>query len=142
MTTLYAGPEVDDRLRGVAERMMRAVGDVVWVEREELIDAATAISGSGPAYFYLLTEGLAEAGASIGLPRDVAERLARETLIGSGALLAAGGETPTAQRQAVTSPKGTTEAALKVLMASDGLPPLVRRAVDAALARAKELGKT
>ncbi len=79
ISTVYAPPAVDARQRGVAERMLAAVGAVVWVDDEALIDAGTAISGSGPAYFFLLVEALAEAGAALGLPRAAAERLARET---------------------------------------------------------------
>jgi pyrroline-5-carboxylate reductase len=141
ISTVFAAPDVLPDLLATAERLLSAVGVVVWVEREDLIDAATAISGSGPAYFFLLVEALAEAGAAIGLPREAAERLARETLTGSGALLAASTEAPAALRQAVTSPGGTTQAALEVLMAEDGLAPLMRRAVAAALARARELGE-
>jgi pyrroline-5-carboxylate reductase len=141
ISTVFAGPGVGPDLRARAEQLLSAVGAVVWVEREDLIDAGTAISGSGPAYFFLLVEALADVGTGVGLPRDVAERLARETLIGSGALLAASTLTPAALRQAVTSPGGTTEAALQVLMAQDGLADLMRCAVAAALARAKELGK-
>jgi pyrroline-5-carboxylate reductase len=141
ISTVFAAPAVGLELRATAERLLSAVGAVVWVEREDLIDAATAISGSGPAYFFLLVEALAEAGVAIGLPREAAERLARETLTGSGALLAASTEAPAALRQAVTSPGGTTQAALEVLMAEDGLAPLMRRAVAAALARARELAK-
>jgi pyrroline-5-carboxylate reductase len=141
ISTVFAAPDVGPDFSAHAERLLSAVGAVVWVEREELIDAGTAISGSGPAYFFLLVEALAEAGAAIGLPRAAAERLARETFIGSGALLAASSESPAALRQAVTSPGGTTQAALQVLMAEDGLAPLMRRAVEAALARAKELAK-
>lgn len=141
ITTVFAGAEAGADLRAAAERLLAAVGAVVWVEREDLIDAGTAISGSGPAYFFLLVEALAEAGEGLGLPRAAAERLARETLIGSGALLAASAETPAALREAVTSPGGTTRAALDVLMAADGLMPLMRRAVEAAFARARELGR-
>lgn len=141
ITTVFAGADVNAELRAMAERLLAAAGAVVWVEREELIDAGTAISGSGPAYFFLLVEALADAGVAIGLPRPTAEKLARETLVGSGALLAASAEAPSALREAVTSPGGTTRAALDVLMAADGLSPLMRRAVDAALGRAKELGK-
>ena len=141
ISTMFAGADVNDGLRALAERLLAAAGAVVWVEREELIDAGTAISGSGPAYFFLLVEALANAGTGLGLSRATAEKLARETLIGSGALLAASAETPAALRDAVTSPGGTTRAALDVLMAADGLSPLMRRAVEAAFARAKELGK-
>jgi pyrroline-5-carboxylate reductase len=142
ISTVYAGEGVSAELHAIAERLLAAVGAVVWVDAEALIDAGTAISGSGPAYFFLLVEALADAGTSIGLPRAAAEKLARETLIGSGALLASSAESPAALRQAVTSPKGTTEAALKVLMAQAGLSDLMRRAAEAALVRAKELGKT
>jgi pyrroline-5-carboxylate reductase len=141
ISALYAGSEAGAGERATAEKLLAAVGATVWVEREGLIDSATAISGNGPAYFYLMVEALAEAGVSVGLPRDAADKLARETLIGSGALLAASAETPAALRQAVTSPGGTTEAALKVLMATPGLADLMRRTAQAAVARAAELAK-
>ena len=111
----------------------------VWVEDEALIDAVTAVSGSGPAYVFLLAESLAEAGISIGLEPDVARRLARATVSGAGELLRRSQLPPGELRRNVTSPGGTTAAALAVLMADDGLPALMARAVAAAERRAKEL---
>ncbi|MCB1522810.1 MAG: pyrroline-5-carboxylate reductase, partial [Rhodoblastus sp.] len=107
---------------------------------KKLIDAVTAVSGSGPAYVFLLAECLAQAGAAAGLPADLAGRLARATVEGAGELMHRSPETPPAQlRINVTSPGGTTEAALGVLMAEDGLKPLMEKAVAAADARARAL---
>jgi pyrroline-5-carboxylate reductase len=100
----------------------------------------TAVSGSGPAYVFLLAETLAAAGAAAGLPADLAAQLARQTVAGAGALLAAAAEAPDVLRKNVTSPGGTTQAALSVLMAEDGLGPLMERAVAAAKRRSVELG--
>jgi len=111
----------------------------VWVKSESLIDAATAVSGSGPAYVFALTEALAAAGEAAGLPRAVAAQLARATISGAGALLDADKRSPTELRRDVTSPGGTTEAALKILLAQDGLSALMKRAVAAAKKRAEEL---
>ena len=131
-----ATPEQVARCRGLLE----AVGDVAWIDDEKLLDAVTATSGSGPAYVFLLVECLAVAGVAAGLPRQLAERLARATIVGSGELLARSTESPAVLRQNVTSPAGTTAAALAVLMASDGLQPLLTRAVAAAADRSRELG--
>ena len=124
--------------RAVATRLMASVGLVEWVE-EGLIDAVTAVSGSGPAYVFLLVETLAAAGETAGLPADVALRLARATVEGAGALLQADPRSPAALRESVTSPGGTTAAALDVLHAPRGLPDLMTRAVEAARRRAGEL---
>lgn len=124
--------------RAVATRLMAGVGLVEWVE-ESLIDAVTALSGSGPAYVFLMVEAMAAAGASCGLPVDVASRLARATLEGAGALLQTDRRPPAALREAVTSPGGTTAAALDVLRAADGLEALMIRAMAAAKRRAGEL---
>jgi pyrroline-5-carboxylate reductase len=105
----------------------------------DLIDSVTALSGSGPAYLFLMAEAMTQAGIAEGLPRDQAETLARATVAGAGALLAADKSPASALRQAVTSPGGTTEAALKVLMAGDGLAALMKRAIHAARKRAEEL---
>jgi pyrroline-5-carboxylate reductase len=109
------------------------------VAREGLIDSVTAVSGSGPAYLFLMAEALTEAGVAEGLPRAQAERFARATVAGAGALLAADQSPASALREAVTSPGGTTAAALSVLMAEDGLVALMKRAVQAARKRAEEL---
>ncbi len=126
--------------RAVADALLSAIGRVVWVEDEGLIDAATAVSGSGPAYVFLLAECLAEAGIAIGLPPDIAMALARSTVEGAGELMHAEPRTDPAQlRKNVTSPNGTTAAALAILMAEDGLQPILSKAVAAAKRRASEL---
>jgi pyrroline-5-carboxylate reductase len=140
VTAAIAGTGVDEALKSEADALLAAVGEVVWLDDEALIDAVTAVSGSGPAYVFNLVEALADAGAAVGLPREAAGKLARETIIGAAALLKASSDEPAALRQAVTSKGGTTEAALKVLMGTAGLGPLMRAAVDAACTRARELG--
>jgi pyrroline-5-carboxylate reductase len=139
ISALYAPPDATPKDRKLAESLLAALGETVWVKREGDIDAVTSVSGSGPAYVFLMVEALAAAGAAEGLPADVALRLARKTIIGAGALLKADPSPAEQLRKNVTSPHGTTEAALKVLMAKNGLPPLMRRAVAAARKRAKEL---
>lgn len=138
-TGAYANPETSPAQKAAAEALLASVGLVAFVEEEALIDAVTAVSGSGPAYIFYLTECLARAGASAGLPPDLAERLARATVEGAGALLAESPLTPDTLRKNVTSPGGTTAAALEVLMAEGGLDPLMRDAVAAARRRAEEL---
>ena len=126
--------------RAVAEALLAATGTAVWLDDERLIDAVTAISGSGPAYVFYLAECLAEAGAALGLPADVAARLARATVEGAGELLFRNrGRTPAELRESVTSRGGTTAAALDVLMDGDGLAPLIGRAARAAHRRAGTL---
>ncbi|HEX7967501.1 MAG TPA: pyrroline-5-carboxylate reductase [Stellaceae bacterium] len=125
--------------RALAERLLAAVGDVAWVEDEALIDAVTAVSGSGPAYVFLLIEALAKAGVAAGLPEGLAMQLARTTVTGSGELARLSAEPAARLRESVTSPGGTTRAALDVLMAPDGLEPLLTRAVLAAARRSREL---
>lgn len=125
----------------LAEQLMAAGGKVFRADDEDLIDAVTAVSGSGPAYFYALTEALAEAGAAAGLPDDLASELARETLIGAAALLEATGESAETLRHKVTSPKGTTEAALEVLLRKEGLSDLVKEAVLKARDRGRALSE-
>jgi len=119
----------------------RATGAVEWVQDEALMDAVTAVSGSGPAYIFLLAEELARAGVAAGLPEALAMRLARETVAGSGELLHRSDVAASTLRQNVTSPGGTTAAALEVLMGKDGLSQLMVRAIAAATARSKELAK-
>lgn len=127
--------------RALTAALLSALGPVEWVEDEGLIDVATAVSGSGPAYVFLLAEALAAAGAKAGLPADLADRLARATVAGSGALLAHTGTAPAVLRTNVTSPGGTTAAALAVLMNdAHGFGPLLVEAVHAALNRSRELG--
>lgn len=140
ITALYAAPKATAKDKKLAETLLAALGQTVWVKNEALIDAATAVSGSGPAYVFALAEALAAAGEAAGLPRAAAERLARATVSGAGALLDADKRAAAELRRDVTSPGGTTEAALKILLAEDGLFALMRRAVAAAKARAKELG--
>lgn len=125
--------------RQTCGRLLEAVGTVEWVDDEILMDAVTAVSGSGPAYVFLLAETLAEAGVAAGLPRPLAERLARATVSGAGELLNRSPETPAKLRENVTSPGGTTFAALQVLRADSALPGLMTRAVAAATARSREL---
>ena len=123
-----------------AHALFEPLGAVVDLTDEALMHAATAVSGSAPAYLYAFLEALEAAGAAAGLsPRD-AQRLARSTLTGAAALLARSGEEPAELRRQVTSPGGTTQAALDVLLAADGLPGLLREAVAAAVRRSKELG--
>lgn len=139
ITVACANAAVSDAQRAFCETLLTAVGEVGWVEDEALIDAVTAVSGSGPAYVFLLTECLAAAGEKAGLDADLAARLALATVAGSGALMQQSPEAPSQLRRNVTSPNGTTQAALDVLMAPDGLAPLMDRAVAAAARRAREL---
>jgi pyrroline-5-carboxylate reductase len=141
ITAIYATPKATAKDRALAERLLSALGQTVWVKKENLIDAATAVSGSGPAYVFLLAEAMAEAGVAEGLPRAVAAKLARQTVSGAGALLDAETAAPAELRRNVTSPGGTTQAALDVLMADNGLGRLMKRAVAAARKRARALGR-
>lgn len=139
-TGAAASPEVTELQRHMADALLGANGIVEWVSSEDLIDAVTAVSGSGPAYVFHLVECLAEAGVAAGLPRDLSERLARQTVTGAGELLHQSDLAPSTLRQNVTSPGGTTAAALSILMAeSGGLKDLMRNAVVAAKQRAVEL---
>jgi pyrroline-5-carboxylate reductase len=140
ITGVAASPTVTARQRAMTDALLGAVGAVEWLDSEALIDAVTAVSGSGPAYVFYLAEALAKAGEAAGLPADLAARLARATVEGSGELMRLSPDlTPSKLRENVTSPGGTTAAALSVLMADDGLSPLMREAVLAALRRAGEL---
>ncbi len=138
-TALYAPPSVGTELRGAAERIARAVGEAVWVSDEDLLDVVTALSGSGPAYFFLLAELMAEAAARLGLPAPLAQRLAAATLHGAGLMAAAGDADLARLRAEVASPGGTTEAALGVF-AADDLRGTVERVLAAAARRGRELG--
>ena len=138
-TGACASPEVSPEQRGAADALLSAVGTVAWLDGEAGIDAVTAVSGSGPAYVFLLAEALAEAGIAAGLDADTAGRLARATVAGAGALLDASPDEAGALRRDVTSPGGTTAAALDVLMRANGLAALMREAVAAAKRRAGEL---
>ncbi|MGL4635020.1 MAG: pyrroline-5-carboxylate reductase [Beijerinckiaceae bacterium] len=140
ITGCAASPEVSAKQKTFASQLLSAIGRVEWVDSEDLIDAVTALSGSGPAYVFHLVECMAEAGAKAGLPPDLAMRLARATVEGAGELMFRDAATTAAKlRQNVTSPGGTTAAALEVLMARDGLMPLMERAVAAAKQRAEAL---
>jgi pyrroline-5-carboxylate reductase len=141
ITVAVAASKVSAAQRAVADALMRATGPVEWIDDESLMDAVTAVSGSGPAYVFLLAEELARAGVEAGLPEALATKLARETVAGSGELLHRSDLPPAALRQNVTSPGGTTAAALSVLMADDGLQPLMIKAIAAATKRSKELAK-
>jgi pyrroline-5-carboxylate reductase len=125
--------------RALCERLMAAVGAVGWVADEALMDAVTAVSGSGPAYVFHLVEAMAAAGVAAGLEPALAMQLARATVSGSGELLHQSEQDASTLRQNVTSPGGTTAAALSVLMAEDGLPALMERTMAAAVARGREL---
>jgi pyrroline-5-carboxylate reductase len=125
--------------RDLAHVLLSATGTVEWVEDERLMDAVTAVSGSGPAYVFLLAEALAQAGAAAGLPQPLAEKLARETVAGSGELLHRSALDAATLRKNVTSPGGTTAAALEVLMDKNGLGPLMNKAVAAATERSRKL---
>jgi len=141
ITVAVAAKKVSAAQRSVADALLRAIGSVEWVEDEMLMDAVTAVSGSGPAYVFLLAEELARAGVAAGLPAELATKLARETVAGSGELLHRSDIASATLRQNVTSPGGTTAAALEVLMGADGLQQLMTRAVAAATRRSKELAK-
>jgi pyrroline-5-carboxylate reductase len=125
----------------LCDRLLAAAGEVAWVDDEALIDAVTAVSGSGPAYVFLLIECLAKAGITAGLPVELAMRLARATVSGAGELARLSSEPAEVLRQNVTSPGGTTRAALDVLMALDGLEALMTKAVAAAAARSQALAE-
>lgn len=139
MTVAVANTSVRASQRDLAHRLLNATGAVEWIEDERLMDAVTAVSGSGPAYVFLLAESLARAGVSAGLPAELAERLARETVAGSGELLHISPLPAATLRENVTSPGGTTAAALAVLMAETGLDRIMDQAVAAAARRSREL---
>ena len=140
IAALTANRHVDPAQMALCQTICEAVGEVIWLGNEAGMDAVTAVSGSGPAYVFHLVEALAAAGQREGLPVDMAMRLARATVSGAGELLHRSPEAADALRRNVTSPGGTTAAALDVLMADDGLVALMRRAVAAAAARSRELG--
>jgi pyrroline-5-carboxylate reductase len=141
ITVAVAAGKVSAAQRATADALLQAAGSVEWVDDENLMDAVTAVSGSGPAYVFLLAEELARAGIAAGLPAELATKLARETVAGSGELLHRSELASATLRQNVTSPGGTTAAALEVLMGADGMQQLMIRAVAAATARSKELAK-
>ena len=139
ITAAFANGHVSAKQKALCDMLLSAVGAVGWVADESLIDAATAVSGSGPAYVFLLAECLAEAGVKAGLPADLAAQLARWTVAGAGELLHRSDLPAATLRQNVTSPNGTTYAALQVLMAKGGLQALMTDAVAAAAKRSAEL---
>lgn len=142
ITVACASPEVTAAQQALCERLLQAIGEAAWTTDEGLLDAVTAISGSGPAYVFLLAELLEEIGREHGLPPTLARQLARRTVSGSGALLASEDVTDTADlRRAVTSPGGTTEQALSVLMADDAWPRSLRQAIGAAAERSRALAR-
>lgn len=140
VSVAVASPAIDSARKAEADALLQAAGSVEWVSDESLIDAVTAVSGSGPAYVFHLVEAMAAAGVAAGLPADLSERLARQTVIGSGDLMRASDTPAAALREAVTSPGGTTFAALQVLMrAENGMPALLDEAIAAAAHRSREL---
>jgi pyrroline-5-carboxylate reductase len=139
ITVACAGPGVSAEQRALCDRLLGAIGAVAWVADEALLDPVTAVSGSGPAYVFLLAELLERAALEQGIPPDLARLLARRTVSGAGALLAASEQDAAELRRAVTSPGGTTQAALAVLMASDAWPASLPRAVAEATRRSREL---
>ncbi|HHI76203.1 MAG TPA: pyrroline-5-carboxylate reductase [Gammaproteobacteria bacterium] len=139
-TALYATPEVDAAQREQAETVLRAVGLVRWVEDESLMDAVTALSGSGPAYFFLFMEALEQAGERLGLPADTARLLTLQTALGAARMAIESGEDPAELRRRVTSPGGTTERAIASFEADD-LAGVVQRALSAARDRSVELSQ-
>jgi pyrroline-5-carboxylate reductase len=139
ITVAVANANVTARQRKLASDLLAAIGTVEWVDDESLMDAVTAVSGSGPAYIFLLAEAMTQAGIAAGLPDDLAARLARETVTGSGELLHRSTLEAATLRQNVTSPGGTTAAALEVLMGPGGFDQLMTKAVAAATRRSREL---
>lgn len=142
ITAYTKGPDVSARQIAMTETLLSAGGKVHHVANEHLIDVVTAVSGSGPAYVFHMVEALEAAALKIGLPQELAPEFARQTIIGAAGLLETSTESASQLRQNVTSPKGTTEAALDVLMGLEGLPTLMRETVQAALRRAKDLAET
>lgn len=139
ITVAVGNAHVTPEQRETCDQLLRAVGEVAWVDDEGLMDAVTAVSGSGPAYVFHLAECMAKAGVDAGLPLALAQQLACWTVAGAGELLHRSDLDPAVLRQNVTSPNGTTYAALQVLMAEDGLAPLMRKTVAAAARRSREL---
>jgi len=141
LTALCAAEDISDAHKNVATSLMQAVGEVVWVENEAMIDSVTAVSGSGPAYLFHFVEALTAAAIDIGFAPEMAETFARKTIIGSAALLESSEENAAQLRENVTSKGGTTQAALEVLMADTGMQSIVLEAVKAAKKRSEELSK-
>ncbi len=141
ITAAIGNARIGPAQRDLSSALLGAVGEVVWITREEQMDGVTAVSGSGPAYVFLLAECLAAAGVEAGLPEPLARRLARATVAGAGELLFVSAEEPAQLRENVTSRGGTTAAALAILMAEHGLKGLMIKAVAAAAARSRELAR-
>lgn len=139
ITVAVPNARADEKARALTDALLRSTGPVEWIEDESLMDAATAVSGSGPAYVFLLAETLARAGEKAGLPAALAAKLARETVAGAGELLYRSDLPASKLRENVTSPNGTTAAALKILMGEQGVDRLFEEAVAAATNRGKEL---
>jgi pyrroline-5-carboxylate reductase len=139
ITAAFANAHVTPESRSLCEALLKAAGEVAWIEDESLIDAVTAVSGSGPAYVFHLAECLADAGVAAGLPADLAAWLARATVAGAGELLHRSALSPGQLRENVTSPGGTTAAGLSVLMEEPSLKSLIRETVAAAAGRSREL---
>lgn len=139
VTTWVAGPGLDAPRRTLVTDLLAPLGSAIEVPTEKALDAATAVAGCGPAYVFLLTEAMAAAGEAEGLDPALSLRLARETVSGAGALMDASKETPGELRRAVTSPQGVTAAAIDVLVDAGGMPALLRKAINRAVARAREL---
>jgi len=139
ISVAFAGPGTSETQRSLCDNLLRAVGEVAWTEDEGELDAVTALSGGGPAYVFLLAEVMEAAGIAQGLSPTLSRQLARVTISGAGALLAASDEDAAALRRAVTSPAGTTERALAVLMEREAWPALMERAITAATLRSREL---
>ncbi|MBN9673618.1 pyrroline-5-carboxylate reductase [Roseibium aggregatum] len=139
ITAVYPTGVVSEAQKEDVARLLSAVGKVVWLDSEDQIDLVTGVSGSGPAYVFYLAEALSQAGKAAGLPDELAEELAVATVCGAGELMHQSGDHPSILRQNVTSPNGTTAAALEVLMGSEGIQPVMTAAVAAAVKRAKEL---
>lgn len=139
MSALVANLQVSDHKKTVATQMMQAVGEAVWLDNEAQMDIVTAISGSGPAYIYYFIECLIEAATACGLPEEMAMQLAKQTAFGAASMVKQSNESLDMLRQRVTSPGGTTEAALAQFAKNEQLQLLVKNAVQAAIQRAKEL---
>jgi pyrroline-5-carboxylate reductase len=139
ITAACASAEITLGRRALCDALLRAAGEVAWIGDESLIDAVTALSGSGPAYVFHLAECLAEAGVAAGLPPELAAQLARATVTGAGELLYRSSLSPAELRESVTSPGGTTAAGLSVLMGEPGMKDLIKKTVDAAARRSREL---
>lgn len=141
VTVAIGNSRVKRDARALVDSLLSAVGEVIWVKTEDMIDSATAVSGSGPAYVFHMVEALAAAAMHVGFDEKAAKQLARATVTGAGELLYQSDLDAGTLRENVTSPKGTTEAALKVLMGKDGLTPVMKKAVSAARRRSRQLAK-